>query len=193
NQRRAHRAFAVGILCLLAFAAGLVVGALHKPAGQASAETFASAWTRGDYAAMYSQLTAADRKTYSRRGFTRSYTQAMQTATARSVRVGRPRHRGDAYVLPVAVATRIFGTVRGQVTLPVDDHGVDWSTPLVFPGLRNGERLRRNTSLPPRAALLARDKTVLAQGPSRVSAVPAVSAQVVGALGPVPPERAAEL
>ena len=39
-----------------------------------------------------------------------------------------------------------------DVTLPVGDHGVDWSTPLVFPGLRTGERLRRTTTLPPRAA-----------------------------------------
>ncbi len=183
----------MGALCLIAFAAGLVAGALHKPAGQAFAETFAAAWTRGDYAAMYSQLTPAERDTYSRRGFTRSYVDAMQTATARSLRVGRPRRRGDAYVLPVVTDTRIFGTVRGSVTVPVGDHGVDWSTALVFPGLRKGERLRRTTTLPPRAALLARDKTVLAEGEGRTSGVPGVAAEVVGTLGPAPPERADEL
>ncbi|MGZ4268107.1 MAG: penicillin-binding transpeptidase domain-containing protein [Solirubrobacteraceae bacterium] len=192
-QRRAHRAALVGVLCLIAFAGGLVAGALHKPASQAYAETFAAAWTRGDYAAMYSQLTGADRRRYSRRGFARTYAQAMQTATARSLVAGRPRREGDAYRVPVVVQTRIFGTIRGTVVLPVGDTGVDWSTALAFPGLRKGETLGRRTTMPPRATLLARDKTVLAEGDARTSQVPGVAAEVVGSLGDVPPDRAAEL
>ena len=193
RQRRAHQALAVGALCLIAFVGGLVAGALHKPASQAFAETFAAAWTRGDYAAMYSQLTPADRKTYSRRGFLGAYTNAAQTATTATLVAGRPRKQGDRYRVPVTVNTRVFGPVRGTVELPVGDTGVDWSTDLVFPGLRKGEKLGRTTRLPPRAGLRARDNTVLAEGDARTSPVPGVAAEVVGQLGDIPPERADEL
>jgi cell division protein FtsI/penicillin-binding protein 2 len=172
---------------------GLVAGALHKPASQAFAETFAAAWTRGDYAAMYSQLTPADRKTYSRRGFLKAYTDAMQTATTSALVAGRPRKRGDRYRVPVTASTRVFGAVHGTLELPVGDAGVNWSTDLVFPGLRKGEKLGRTTRMPPRAGLRARDNTVLAEGDARTSPVPGVAAEVVGQLGDIPPERAAEL
>ncbi|MEP6954785.1 MAG: penicillin-binding transpeptidase domain-containing protein [Solirubrobacteraceae bacterium] len=193
GQRRAHQALAVGVLCLLAFVGGLVAGALHKPASQAFAETFAAAWTRGDYAAMYTQLTAADRKTYSRRGFLNAYTDTMRTATAGSVVAGRPRQKDDRYRVPVTVRTRVFGTIRGTVELPVGDGGVDWSTALVFPGLRKGEKLGRTTRMPPRAGLRARDNSVLAEGDARTSPLPGVAAEVVGQLGDIPPDRADEL
>ena len=41
---------------------------------------------------------------------------------------------------------------------------VAWSSSLAFPGLRPGEELSRETTLPPRAQLLARDGSVLAEG-----------------------------
>ena len=47
--------------------------------------------------------------------------------------------------------------------------GIDWRAELVYPGLRRGEKLRRETSLPPRATIEARDGTPLAKGPDRVS------------------------
>ena len=43
--------------------------------------------------------------------------------------------------------------------------GVDWRAELVYPGLRRGEKLRRETSLPPRATIEARDGTAAGQGP----------------------------
>ena len=58
RRARSQRLVAVLALCGFAFVVGLVVGARHKPAGQAHAERFAAAWERGDYAAMYSELTA---------------------------------------------------------------------------------------------------------------------------------------
>src|SRR5919108_2912774 len=53
-------------------------------------------------------------------------------------------------------------------------------------------RLRRVMKMPPRATLLARDRTVLAKGDGRASSSP-LAAQVVGQLGPIPPERRREL
>jgi peptidoglycan glycosyltransferase len=176
----------------VAFAIGLVVGARHTPAGEDRVARFAAAWERGDYATMYTQLTAADRGRVNALRFANAYQETMRTATAAKVSTGALRKDGDAYRLPVRVDTRAFGTIEGEVLVPVTDAGVDWSRALVFPGLAPGERLRRVTKMPPRATLLARDRTVLAKGDERSSSSP-VAAQVVGQLGPIPPERRHEL
>jgi cell division protein FtsI/penicillin-binding protein 2 len=57
---------------------------------------------------------------------------------------------------------------------------------LLFPGLRAGEALTRETALPPRAAILARDGTPLASGAGRTSPIADVAGQIVGTLGPIP-------
>jgi cell division protein FtsI/penicillin-binding protein 2 len=179
-------------LCGVAFVIGLVTGARHTPAGQAHAERFASAWERGDYAAMYSELTAGDRGRVPRARFTAAYQEALRTATAAKVDTAKPRKDGSAYRVPVRIPTRAFGTVAGEVVLPTSGDGIDWSRALVFPGLAVGERLRRVTRMPPRATLLARDRTVLARGDDRAS-TSLLAPQVVGQLGPIPPERREEL
>ncbi|HEX7299112.1 MAG TPA: penicillin-binding transpeptidase domain-containing protein [Solirubrobacteraceae bacterium] len=175
-------------LCGVAFLGGVVVGARHTPAGQDRAERFAAAWERGDYATMYAQLTDAERGRVKPLSFVRAYQETMRTATAAKLVTGKPRKDGDAYRVPVRVQTRIFGRIEGEVLVPATEAGVDWSRALVFPGLAAGERLKRVTTMPPRATLLARDRTVLAKGDDRVSSSP-VAGEVVGQLGPIPPER----
>src|SRR5215213_2415086 len=194
RARKRRRVLAAGAaLAGAAFAAGLVAGALHVPGAQRTAERFAAAWQRGDFAAMYSELSDVERARVRRRAFTSAYQRALDTATARRVATGPPRGDGDAYRIPVRVDTRIFGTVRGAVRVPVDDAGVDWSRDLVFPGLRRGERLSRTTRLPERATLLARDKTPLAAGPKRSSPLGPVAHAITGTLGPIPADRRAYL
>jgi cell division protein FtsI/penicillin-binding protein 2 len=179
-------------VCGLAFVVGIVVGARHKPAGQEHVESFAAAWERGDYAAMYSELTPSDRRRLSRARFAAVYQDALRTATAAKVDTAKPRKDGSAYRVPVRIPTRAFGTVAGEVVLPATGDGIDWSRALVFPGLAAGERLRRVTKMPARATLLARDRTVLAKGDDR-SSPSLLAPQVVGQLGPIPPERREEL
>jgi cell division protein FtsI/penicillin-binding protein 2 len=181
----------VGI-CGVAFVGGVVVGARHTSADEAHARRFAAAWARGDYGTMYAQLTAADKTRYTRLRFATAYQDALTTATATKVATGTPRKDGDAYRVPVRIATRAFGTIDGDVLLPTSSDGVDWSRALVFPGLEQGEQLRRVTRMPPRATLLARDRTVLAKGDDRASSS-LVAPEVVGSLGPIPPERRSEL
>jgi penicillin-binding protein A len=176
----------------VAFAVGLVVGARHTPASEAHARSFAQAWARGDYATMYAQLTTAERGRIARPRFATLYRNALSTATATRLDTGEPRKDGDAYRVPVHIVTRAFGTIDGEVVLPTSGDGVDWSRALVFPGLAAGEELRRVTQMPPRATLLARDRTVLAKGDDRSSSS-LVAPQIVGSLGPIPPERRAEL
>src|SRR5919108_166413 len=105
---------------------------------------------------------------------------------------GTPRKDGAAYRVAVRIDTRAFGVIDGDVVVPVSGDGIDWQRSMVFPGLRRGERLRRVTKMPPRGTLLARDRTVLAKGDGRASSSP-LAAQVVGQLGPIPPERRREL
>src|SRR4051794_29926777 len=189
-----RRVLGVGaILAAGAFGGGAVVGALHVPSSQRTVERFAAAWARGDFPAMYSELSPPERGRVRRGAFAAAYQRALGTATATRVTTGKPVSDGDAYRVPVRVDTRIWGAVRGTVRVPVAEAGVDWSHDLVFPGLRRGEKLTRTTRLPPRAALLARDKTPLARGADRSSPLGPVATSVVGSLGPIPADRRADL
>jgi peptidoglycan glycosyltransferase len=179
-------------VCAVAFVVGVVMGAGHVPAEQDRAQRFVSAWERGDYAAMYAQITDDDRARISRLRFATAYQDTMRTATASRLVAARPRRDGDGYRVPLTIDTRAFGTITGDVVMPVSGGGVEWSRALLFPGLAAGESLRRVTHMPPRATLLARDRTVLAKGDGRASSSP-LAAQVVGQLGPIPPERRHEL
>ena len=76
---------------------------------------------------------------------------------------------GGAVRVPVAVHTRIFGhAAAAPSSLPIggdgDGAGVDWRPQLVFPGLRPGERLTRDTACRRARRLLARDGQPLASG-----------------------------
>jgi penicillin-binding protein A len=177
-----------------AFAGGMVAGARHVSTSQRAVERFAAAWTRGDFAAMYSELSPPARTRVRRGVFTAAYQRALETATAVRVATGAPSSEsGGAYRIPVRVQTRLWGTVRGTVRVPASKDGVSWSRDLVFPGLLRGERLTRTTRLPSRAALLARDKTPLAHGPQRSSPLGPVAGSITGSLGPIPAERRAGL
>jgi transpeptidase family protein/penicillin-binding protein len=192
--RLRRRVLVAGLtIALVAFGGGALAGALHVSTSQQAIERFATAWSAGDYPAMYSELSPVERTRIRRGAFARAYQRALDTATAVSVVTGRPRHDGDAYRIPVRVETRVWGPVNGSVRVPVSDAGIDWSHDLVFPGLRRGEKLTRSTRLPPRGTLLARDKTPLARGADRSSPLGQLATSITGSLGPIPPERTADL
>ena len=68
-------------------------------------------------------------------------------------------------LLAVTMRTRVYGTVRGTVAVPVTESGsVAWAPHLVFPNLRPGEELGRREELPKRASILSREGKVLAEG-----------------------------
>jgi len=200
RQRVLRRALPAGLLALAALVAGIVVGAGGSDAGRAAVDAYAKAWSAGDWATMHAQLTAAAQKRIGLIPFADANRAALATATAleTAVRTGTPRRAGDhLWRVPVTVPTRVFGTIRGDVLVPVKDDGgdvkVDWVPRLLFPGLRDGQRLTRDTVMPARGAILARDGTVLAQGPGRTSSIPDVASQVVGQLGAIPAARVQEL
>jgi cell division protein FtsI/penicillin-binding protein 2 len=199
------------VLALLAFAIGAVFGARHRaPPEYALADQFVKAWTREDYLAMYSDISGSSRRSTSAGEFADVYREALTTATATRLKMTGTAHglpRGYVAV-PVRVHTRLFGVLSLDFTIKtVQDAGatrIAWSRSLAFPGLRPGELLSRNTTLPRRATLLARNGSVLAESPP--GPAPALSSEatrnsplgnladaVVGTIGPVPASRRQEL
>lgn len=175
------------VIAGIAFVAGAAVGAGGDSADKALAQRFVGAWTRGDYAAMYSLLTPAARRAVAAPTFQRDYERAAATATLTGLRSGPP-HPGahGEQIVPIVVSTRVFGILREPLTVPIGHQGstsgVDWAPHLVFPGLAPGESLTRDSRLGPRASLLARDGRPLAQGPGRASAFGSAVTAVVGQL-----------
>ena len=191
-------------LAAIAFLVGAIVGSGHgSSAGQSLSEQFASAWTKGDYATMYDDIDPAGRRRISAGRFEAAYRQAARTATESGLKVvGRTRGESGVFVVPMRVQTRLWGALSENLRLRVastpEGARVLWSHALVFPGLGAGESLSRNMTLPPRAALLARDGAILAEGQPtgagvRESSLGAAAAAVVGEVGPAPQERKGEL
>lgn len=192
-------------LAAIAFVAGAIFGAEHSGSAQQSvAEQFVRAWTQNDYVTMYEDIDAAAQHATSPSAFAADYQAAARTATTTGMAmVGSAHTESDgAIVVPVHVHTRLFGTLAESFRMRVREESgrsrVAWSGLLVFPGLRPGEQLTRRTALPPRAALLARDGSVLAEGSAtsagtRASPLGAAADAVVGEVGPIPASRLDQL
>lgn len=197
---RVKRARPVIALAIVAFAIGAIVGANSGPSAASSlAERFAGQWARSEFAAMYKEIDAASRRSVSADEFVSAYHEAMNTATATRLRVaGKPRSGAEAGLLavPVRVSTRLFGTLSLNIEVKVasDAEGAEavvWTRSLTFPGVQPGEQLSRRTTLPERAKLLARDGSVLAEGPAdaagpRISPLGEAAGAVVGEVGQIP-------
>jgi cell division protein FtsI/penicillin-binding protein 2 len=194
DRTRARRVAAIGSVVVVGLGIGVVCAASGGPDERDTVQRYASAWRHGDWTALRGELSRVARERYPLRTLVRQFAAARDTATATSIDTGRPSDDGGGrWRLPVVVQTRAFGPVSGTVRLAVVREGdaarIDWRPHLVFPGLGVGETLQRTTSLPERADLLARDGTPLAQGPDRTSPLGAAAQAIVGALGPIPPDR----
>ncbi len=177
-------AIVLAALSLVALAAVVLRLATLESHGERIAEHFVRGWERSDYPAMHALLTADARRRTSAPRMARAYERARDTATATAVRAGKPDGRGDEVRVPIAVETRVFGRIRGEILLPVRDKAVAWSPHLVFPGLREGERLRRRTQAPRRAAILDRKGEQIVSGPASARQVRASgAAAIAGAVG----------
>ena len=151
-------------LALTALVAGLVVGSAAETEGDRAAREFARAWDRADYAAMHDLLSADALEKFPLRSFRAAYENARSVATATAVSVGRPAgERNGRARVRVTVRTRVFGTVSGEVVLPIPGEEIEWEPHLVFPGLDEGVALSRRAEAPERASILSSDGKVLAQ------------------------------
>ena len=196
RRRLLTRAAPLVLLAAAAFALGLVIAGGPGRAEHKLVTRYLSAWSRRDYATMYSLLDHASRTRTSEARFRADYQAAAATGTLLSVSVIHIGSRQrDLVPVQMRARTRLFGTLSQPLQVPLSGSGssarIRFSPVVTFPGLRPGERLSRRSRLPPRAALLAGDGTPLAQGSTRSSAIPTVAAGIVGTLGPIPSPQAA--
>ena len=178
-----------------AFLGGLAVGAAHVPGSVRTANAFLSAWERQDYPSMYAHLATAARSRVDVEAFASSYVDAAETLSLTEVQADDAEQTEAGVEARVSLRTRTFGTLSGTLTLPLaegDEEGevIDWRPHHVFPGLAPGLELERNTELPTRGTLLARDGTVLARGEDRASEADPVVTPIVGTIGPIPEDQA---
>jgi peptidoglycan glycosyltransferase len=180
---------------LIAIAMASLAGGAYLGATSGSkqlGEDFASRWEERDYQGMYSLITPESQAEYSETEFQAAYEEAAIAATTEAVEPGRAgRAPGGDVKVSVMANTRLFGTVDGEISLPVQDGRVDWAPHLTFPGLESGERVGRRLVLGERAAILAADGSTLAtgQGDARFSE----ALDVTGEVGEPEPELVPEI
>ena len=109
RRRITTRAAPLVAVAALAFAGGIVVAA--GPAAPA-AQRFVDAWERGDYEAMYAQLTPGAQDEFSLERFRTLYEDAAATATVASLEAGEVTERGRRRHVPSACARRSSVTSR---------------------------------------------------------------------------------
>jgi penicillin-binding protein A len=184
RRRITHRALpTLGALAAVSLVAGVFAGANADSATERAASDFVSAWERGDMRTMHGLLTPAARARYPMRAFRAAYERAAATATLRSIDPEDPEGVHDGEVtIPVVLDTRVFGSLRGDLEVPVSEEHVAWAPRLVFPELRPGERLTRRSLPPTRATIRSRDGKVLARGPApdRTSPLVGIADSIAG-------------
>jgi cell division protein FtsI/penicillin-binding protein 2 len=199
RRRLVTRALPLIVIAVIAFVLGASAGAPGSPEKE-TAERFAQAWTHKDFAAMYKELNEASRRSVSEAEFASAYREAAEVATLRTLEVhsaGDPISADGNTVVPVPVeaGTAAFGEVSADLDVPYAEGGVAWDPSLVFPGLEPGEQLENRVELAPRAPILARDGTPLAEGSAEAREHPLGSAaiDVTGEVGEAAEEDMAAL
>ena len=188
RRRLIHRALPfVGALALVAFAAGVFVGARVESHDVGVARDFTRAWERRDYAAMHALLSPQAQARWSVARLRRAYEGAADTATLLGLRAGKAHDEGGGVVrVPIDLRTRVFGLLRGQLRVPVEDDGVGWAPYLVLPSVRPGETVSRRSVPARRAKILSREGKTLAEGPagSRASPLGTLAGSIAGRVEP---------
>ena len=170
RRRLVTRALPLIVIAAIAFVVGASAGSGDSPEKEA-AQRFAEAWARKDFTAMHQELNEASRRSIDPAAFAAAYREAAEVATLRSLETGSAGDPSEAegataVPVPVVAGTVAFGDVVADLELPYADGGIAWEPSLVFPGLEAGEHLENRLDLAPRAPILARDGTPLAEGPA---------------------------
>jgi penicillin-binding protein A len=182
RRRLVTRALPLTAIAIVAFVVGASAGTQGSPEKDAAAR-FARAWERDDFGAMYRELNETSRHLVSEGEFAAKYREAAEVATLRTLDAGGPHYSADVdgdtvVAVPVTAGTVAFGTVEADLDLPFAEGGIAWDPSLVFPGLKRGEHLENRVDLAPRAPILARDGSVLAEGPADAREHPLGSAAI---------------
>jgi peptidoglycan glycosyltransferase len=171
RRRRSPLAYLIPLL-LLALIGGVVALVVRHDREidrqRADATAFTKAYAARDSNAMWRALDTKSQQAYPRARFATLVQRADSAATVKAKRLGKASKPKDGAVsVPVAVRTRLFGTLRGTLELPVKDGGVAWTPSLRLPGLRKGEAPKRRTLQSARqATVLTRSGTALLDDPT---------------------------
>ena len=201
RRRLVTRALPLTIIAIIAFALGASAGAPGSPEKEA-AERFSQAWAQQG---LRRDVRGAERSLAPHRSATANsppaYREAAEVATLRTLdvrlarRPARAKTASTVVPVPIEAGTVAFGTVSADLDLPYAEGGIAWDPSLVFPGLEPGEHLENRIDLAPRAPILARDGTPLAEGPAEAREHPLGSAaiDVTGEVGEADEEDVAAL
>ena len=171
RRRRSPLTYLVPLL-LIAMVGGIVALVVRHDRQitrqRADAAAFAKAYAARDPTAMWRALDPSSRKAYPRARFGALVQRADTAATVGAKRIGKAtKPKQGAVSVPVAVQTRLFGTLHGTLRLSVKDDGVAWTPVLRLPGLRKGEAPKRRTLQSARqATVLTRDGNALVDDPA---------------------------
>lgn len=190
------RAIPLALVGIAAFAAGVWAASGSDEAD--AVVRFGDAWEEGNFDAMYAELSPSAQDEYDIDAFTAAYEEAAETATVTAVETGETRgpldQDGEKVVaLPASMSTTAFGTVSGEIGMPVSDGKIDWRPDLVFPGLAEGAKLTRQTQMAPRAPILAANGDPIAEGPVTARTYNGAGGIVAGEVGKPDKDRAAQM
>jgi peptidoglycan glycosyltransferase len=171
RRRRNPLTYLIPLLLLALIGGTIALAVRHNretDRQRADAAAFAKGYAERDTTAMWRALDAKSQKAYPRARFAALVKRADTAATVKAKRLGTAADPKDgAVTVPVAVDTRLFGTLRGTLRLPVSDGGVAWTPSLRLPGLRKGEAPKRRTlQSARRATVRTRSGTALIDDPT---------------------------
>jgi cell division protein FtsI/penicillin-binding protein 2 len=139
---------------------------------------------------MYAELSDGTRAQVPLEQFSQAYDDAQVASTAEAINPGdasgpTSQGGGEVVTVEVGVRTNLFGTVNGELAIPVDGEKLGWAPHLTFPGLRKRERVGRSLELGARADILAADGTALAEGDEilRTSSLGTDAIDIAGEVG----------
>lgn len=177
QQRLKTRALPLLAIALVSFVAGAISGCPGNP-NQDAAERYLEAWQENDYSAMHSELSSVSQEAVPVERFTERYKEAEAVATLQAIETSEAGGDEDRVRIPVTSTTLAFGKINRQMDFTFGEDGIAWQSGLLFPGLKEGEKLERQTRMPRRASILANDGQVMAEGPSLARTYPLGDAMI---------------
>jgi cell division protein FtsI/penicillin-binding protein 2 len=171
RQRLKTRALPLIAVALVSFIVGMVTGCPGNP-NRDAAERYLEAWQAGDYATMHSELSTVSQEAVPLERFEERYAEAEAFGTLEAIDAGDAEGDEQTVEMPVTASTLAFDDVEQTMEFTFGDDGIAWDSGLLFPGLRGGEQLSRETRLPRRAPILAKDRQVMVEGPSLARSYP---------------------
>jgi peptidoglycan glycosyltransferase len=158
-------------IAAVAFLVGVISGCPGSP-NRDAAERFVEAWSEGNYSGMHSELSTASREALPLERFVSRFGESEALGTVEALEGEKADGDEEVALVPMTVRTRAFGTVQQSLRVGFGSDGIAWDKSLLFPGLREGEDLARETEFGDRAPILARDDRKMATGPAGLREYP---------------------